>query len=213
MISGLLREVKEASVTLPLLPPERIEEILLKVADKIEEQTETILAANAVDLSGMSSGNPDYDRLMLTPERIADIAADMRRVAQLPSPYGRQISKTVRPNGMVIRKISVPFGVIGVIYEARPNVTADVFGLCFKSGSACVLKGGHDADNSSRAIVDVICGVLREEGLPEVLCTLLPANRESAAEMMEAVGDIDVIIPRGGRGLIDLSEKFACAGD
>ncbi len=197
------QDIRNAAPLLPRLSAERNAAILRKTALRLKENADYILAENAKDLERMDASNPDYDRLRLTPERIAGIADDMSAVAQLPVPYGHTIEEWTRPNGMTIRKVSVPFGVIGVIYEARPNVTADVFGLCFRSGSACVLKGGHDADNSSKAIVSVIHAVLREEGLPQALCTLMPGDRSSATLMMEAVGMIDVIIPRGGRGLID----------
>ena len=200
---ALIRKAKEASRSLLGIAPDRVAQVLAKTASRIVENADFIIAENRKDLLRMDEGNPDYDRLRLSPERVADIASDMLAVSRLPEPYGRVLSETVRPNGMRIAKVSVPFGVIGVIYEARPNVTADVFGLCFRAGSACVLKGGHDADLSSRAIVSVIHECLREEGLPEDLCVLLPGERESAAVMMEAVGLIDVIIPRGGRGLID----------
>lgn len=200
---ALIRKAKEASRSLLGIAPDRVAQVLAKTASRIVENADFIIAENRKDLLRMDEGNPDYDRLRLSPERVADIASDMLAVSRLPEPYGRVLSETVRPNGMRIAKVSVPFGVIGVIYEARPNVTADVFGLCFRAGSACVLKGGHDADLSSRAIVSVIHASLREEGLPEDLCVLLPGERESAAVMMEAVGLIDVIIPRGGRGLID----------
>lgn len=202
-IKEMIKRARESSVALPRISKERNAEILCKVAKRLMESEDKILAANAVDLSKMDDKNPDYDRLKLTPERLKGIASDMKSVANLPVPWGKVISETTRPNGMVIKKVTVPFGVIGVIYEARPNVTADVFALCFRSGSACVLKGGHDADGSSRAIVSVIREVLKEESLPEDLCTLLPAGRESTGVMLEAVGEIDVIIPRGGRGLID----------
>lgn len=202
-LDSIIRAAKAASPALLSLSPERTASILGKISARLVAESDYILAENGKDLALMPESDPDYDRLRLTRERIEGIASDMLAVSRLPVPYGKVLSETVRPNGMTIRKVSMPFGVIGVIYEARPNVTADVFGLCFRSGSACVLKGGHDADRSSRAIVDVIHGVLREEGLPEELCTLMPASRESAAAMMQAVGLIDVIIPRGGRGLID----------
>lgn len=199
MIAGAVA----ASGSLLQLSDERNAAILRKVAQSLVENEESILAANRKDLERMDVSNPDYDRLRLDSGRLRGIAADMEAVSRLPLPWGKVLSETTRPNGMVIRKVAVPFGVIGVIYEARPNVTADVFSLCFRSGSACVLKGGHDADFSSRAIVEVVRRVLAAEGLPEGLCTLLPAERESTAVMLDAVGEIDVIIPRGGRGLID----------
>lgn len=200
---------KTASSVLLSLTGDETAQVLLDVADALVASTDTILAANRLDLDRMDPSDPDYDRLRLTPERIAGIAADMRHVATLPVPYGKLISESVRPNGMTIRKISVPFGVIGVIYEARPNVTADVFGLCFRAGSACVLKGGSDAASSSEAIVEVIHRVLRSHSLPEALCTLMPSDRSSATLMMEAEGLIDVIIPRGGRGLIDFVRRHS----
>ncbi|MDE6143787.1 MAG: gamma-glutamyl-phosphate reductase, partial [Muribaculaceae bacterium] len=153
---ALIRKAKEASRSLLGIAPDRVAQVLAKTASRIVENADFIIAENRKDLLRMDEGNPDYDRLRLSPERVADIASDMLAVSRLPEPYGRVLSETVRPNGMRIAKVSVPFGVIGVIYEARPNVTADVFGLCFRAGSACVLKGGHDADLSSRAIVNVI---------------------------------------------------------
>lgn len=206
-IEYMISEARKASATLLGVGPDRIAAILEKISVRLTEKSGYILSENNRDLACMDENNPDYDRLKLNRKRIEGIAGDMASVARLPEPYGKVISDVTRPNGMRIRKISVPFGVIGVIYEARPNVTADVFSLCFRSGSACVLKGGHEAANSSEAIVSVIHEVLREEGLPEALCTLLPPGRESAAVMMSAIDDIDVIIPRGGRGLIDYVRK------
>lgn len=202
-LEALMAGACKAAPVLMDMEPARISEILAAISRRLAENAEQIVAENRLDLDRMDPADPDYDRLRLTPERVAAIAADMLAVARLPQPYGHKISETVRPNGMVITKVSVPFGVIGVIYEARPNVTADVFGLCFRSGSACVLKGGHEADRSSRAIVEVIRSVLRAEGLPDDLCVLMPDSRESASAMMRAQGLIDVIIPRGGRALID----------
>lgn len=202
-MNKLIHAAKQASTLLAVTDTKKIESILVKVANRLKEDKQKILAANALDLSKLEQTNPDYDRLLLTPERIDGIADDMISVAGLEVPYNRTIAEWSRPNGLVIRKVSVPFGVIGVIYEARPNVTADVFALCFKAGSACVLKGGHEADESSRVIVSIIHDVLTGQDMPSALCTLMPADRTSAAAMMDAVGDIDVIIPRGGRGLID----------
>ncbi|MBR5724951.1 MAG: glutamate-5-semialdehyde dehydrogenase [Bacteroidales bacterium] len=173
------------------------------VADAILAQSAELLSANAEDLGRMDPQSPLCDRLRLTPERLEGIASDMRHVAALPSPLGRTLDDRTLPNGLRLRKVSVPFGVIGVIYEARPNVTFDVFSLCFKSGNACVLKGGRDADASNRAGVALIRRVLEERGLPAGAVTLLPPTHEAAGELLGAVGYVDLVIPRGGRRLID----------
>ena len=183
--------------------------LLSKLADKIEEQAGPLLEANAADLAAMSPENPLYDRLMLTQERLKGIAADMRKVATLPCPLDRVLADRTLPNGLRLRKIAVPFGVIGVIYEARPNVTFDVFSLCFKSGNACLLKGGRDADHSNRAGVALIKQVLAEAGVPEDAVNLLPATHEATKELLEANGLVDLIIPRGGRRLIDFVRENA----
>jgi glutamate-5-semialdehyde dehydrogenase len=140
---------------------------------------------------------------LLTEERIHGIASDMEHVATLPTPLGVTYSTTERPNGMTIRKVSVPFGVIGIIYEARPNVTADVFALCVKSGNVCLLKGGSDAECTNRKIVDIIHGVLTAHGIDTAACTLLPSHREATACLLGAVGKVDLIIPRGSSALIN----------
>ena len=204
-----IEEPKRAAAQVALLPDERRSEALLRVADAIEAQAAQLLAANAEDLARMDPQNPLCDRLRLTPERIAGIAADMRQVAALPSPLGRTLDDRVLPNGLHLRKVSVPFGVIGVIYEARPNVTFDVFSLCFRSGNASVLKGGRDADASNRAAVALIRGVLSELGMPEAAVTLLPPTHEAAGELLGAVGYVDLVIPRGGRRLIDYVRDHA----
>ena len=177
--------------------------ILLAVADAIVANSTTLLEENAKDLAKMDRSNPLYDRLQLTEKRLEDIAADMRHVATLPTPLGHITNKRTLDNGLRLCRISVPFGVIGVIYEARPNVTFDVFSLCFKSGNACVLKGGSDADNSNQAAIKLIHKVLRDNAIDENVVTLLPATHEATGEMLGAVGFIDVCIPRGGRRLID----------
>jgi glutamate-5-semialdehyde dehydrogenase len=192
-----------ASRSLNLISDNIINQVLLELANEAVAQTETILFENAKDLAAMDKSNPMYDRLLLTKERIESIAADIRNVASLPSPLGKQLMETLRPNGMKISKVTVPFGVVGIIYEARPNVSFDVFSLCLKSGNACVMKGGTDAYSSNLAIVTVIRSVLFRFGLEKGIVTLLPAGRDAAAELMNAVGTVDVIIPRGGKGLID----------
>lgn len=201
-IEKLLRETAVAAKQLVALPDEQVVEILRQVADALDAHQAEVLAANAEDLQRMDPANPKYDRLKLTADRVAAIANDMRNVASLPSPLGRVLQEIVRPNGMVIKKISVSFGVIGVIYEARPNVTFDVFSLCFRSGNACVLKGGSDADSSNRALVKIIRSVLMEQGVDPAVCTLLPPEREATEELLNAVGWVDLIIPRGSGALI-----------
>lgn len=202
-----MKNVFEAAVragrALNRVDPDTIDATLLALADEVERQSDRIVEANARDLAAMDSNNPLYDRLLLNRERIAGIAADIRNVAGLPSPLGRILSETTRPNGMRITKISVPFGVVGVIYEARPNVGFDVFSLCFKSGNACMLKGGSDARHSNEVIAALIRSVLRSNGLDENMLTLLPAGREATTELLQAVGYVDLVIPRGSRGLID----------
>ena len=209
MTKTLLHKASEAASSLQMISDSQVSDVLRDVAKGLRAATDDIIAANALDLSRMNPENPKYDRLKLTPERIDGIASDMENVAGLPSPLGKVLSEAVRPNGMIIRKVSVPFGVVGVIYEARPNVTADVFSLCFRSGNVCVLKGGSDADASSRAIVSVIHKVLSAHGIDTAVCTLLPADREATAELLGAVGLVDVIIPRGSSTLINYVRENA----
>ena len=198
-----LKKTKAASRLLATIPDAKRNEVLLVVADAIIANKERILKANAEDLAKMDPKNPLYDRLQLTDKRLEDIASDMRNVSKLPSPLGRILKETTLPNGLRLKRVSVPFGVIGMIYEARPNVTFDVFSLCFKSGNACVLKGGKDADCSNRAEVEIIHEILEKNGINPDVVTLLEATHEATAEMLNAVGYIDVCIPRGGRRLID----------
>ena len=198
-----LKKTKAASRLLATISDDKRNEILLAVADAIIANKERILKANAEDLAKMDPKNPLYDRLQLTDKRLEDIASDMRNVSKLPSPLGRILKESTLPNGLRLKRVSVPFGVIGMIYEARPNVTFDVFSLCFKSGNACVLKGGKDADCSNRAEVEIIHQVLEANGVNPDVVTLLEATHEATAEMLNAVGYIDVCIPRGGRRLID----------
>ena len=203
MSSTIFTRTKDASRALSLLDDARRNAVLLKLADAIVAGSAGLLEANAKDLAAMDRSNPLYDRLMLTEDRLKGIAADMRQVASLPSPLGRTLVERTLPNGLRLRKVSVPFGVIGVIYEARPNVTFDVFSLCFKSGNACLLKGGRDADASNRAAVSLIKLILEEEGVEADTVNLMPATHEAAGELLEAVGYVDLVIPRGGRRLID----------
>ena len=199
--------VKLASRKLALMEEKLINEVLNAVADAAIRDKDIILAANSEDLQLMNPSDPKFDRLKLTVSRIEDIASDMRNVALLPSPLGKVLYEDVRPNGLKLRKISVPFGVIGVIYEARPNVSFDVFSLCMKSGSACILKGGSDAYNSNKAIVETIHGVLDKFGIDRNIVQLLPADREATTELLHANDYVDLIIPRGSSGLINYVRK------
>lgn len=201
--------VKRASKSLALLTDDQRNQILLAVSEAIINNKVRILQANQEDLDKMDRENPLYDRLQLTEKRLQDIAADMRNVASLPSPLGHITKQKTLPNGLRLCRVSVPFGVIGMIYEARPNVTYDVFSLCFKSGNACVLKGGRDAVASNEAGVAVIHEVLERFGVCPDVVTLLPATHEATGEMLNAVGYIDLCIPRGGRKLIDFVRDTA----
>lgn len=199
----IFEQAKEASRALLSLSDERRNKILKKVAKSIVENEEKILFANQKDLSKMDKENPLYDRLMLTKERIRGIASDMEHVADLASPLGKVTCARTLPNGMRLHRVSVPFGVIGMIYEARPNVTYDVFALCFKSGNACLLKGGKDAEESNVCAVELIQNILREEGIDPRVVSLMPSTHAATEELLNAVGYVDLCIPRGGRKLID----------
>lgn len=199
----IFEAARHAARSLALRSDEQISSLLRHVADAIDRNAAEILEANSRDLSRMAEDNPMRDRLQLTPERINDITSDMRTVASLPSPLGRVLSSTVRPNGMKIDKVSVPFGVIGVVYEARPNVTLDIFSLCMKAGSACLLKGGSEAYNTNECIVTLVRDTLIQQGWDEATVTLMPPSHEATTEMLNAVGYVDLIIPRGSKKLIE----------
>ena len=203
------QKVKAASKTLGLLSDDKRNEILQAVADAIVVNTSALLKANAEDLAKMDEANPMRDRLQLTEQRLQDIASDMRHVSTLPSPLGRVLKDKTLDNGLHLQRVSVPFGVIGMIYEARPNVTFDVFSLCFKSGNACVLKGGKDACASNVASVALIHKVLVSFGVSPDVVMLLPATHEATSEMLNAVGYIDLCIPRGGKKLISFVRDTA----
>lgn len=199
----VFKKVKIASRSLNLMETDEINKILLMVADAAIENSEFILAENKKDLVLMAVSDTNYDRLLLTAERLDGIANDLRNVASLTGQLNRVLMRDIRPNGLVISKVSVPFGVIGVIYEARPNVTFDVFSLCLKSGNACILKGGSDAINSNTSIVHVIQTVLAKNGIDQNIIALLPAGRDETSQLLNAIDYVDLIIPRGSRNLID----------
>lgn len=208
-LNETFERVKAASRLLALLSNEQRNDVLLTLADSILPHAEELLEANKQDLARMERENPLYDRLQLTEKRLADIASDMRHVAQLPSPLGKISNERTLDNGLHLRRISVPFGVVGIIYEARPNVSFDVFSLCFKSGNACILKGGRDAEQSNLAIIKLIHDVLSEKGVNPSVVELLPATHEATAELLNAVGYVDICIPRGGKRLINFVRDTA----
>ncbi|MBP6230471.1 MAG: glutamate-5-semialdehyde dehydrogenase [Paludibacteraceae bacterium] len=192
-----------ASRSLNLVSKDKINEILIALADEAIANTDIILAANQKDLDAMDKTNPMYDRLLLNADRIQGIAEDIRKVASLPSPLGRILEEKSLPSGLFLTKTTVPFGVIGIIYEARPNVSFDVFSLCIKSGNVCVLKGGTDAFHSNLAIVSVIKNILKRFDIDENSIHLLPAGREATTDLLNAVDYVDLLIPRGSKGLIN----------
>ncbi|GAB3529728.1 glutamate-5-semialdehyde dehydrogenase [Pontibacter brevis] len=202
-LQQVFESVKQASRKLNLLSEEKVAQVLQDLAAKAVEATDTILAENQKDLQRMEASDPKFDRLKLTAERVESIAADIRNVANLPSPLGKVLAERKLENGLELKKVSVPLGVIGVIYEARPNVTFDVFSLCLRSGNALLLKGGSDAKDSNTAIVNIIHKVLESNGVDKNIVQLLPPDREATHEMLHAVDYVDIIIPRGSQGLIN----------
>lgn len=199
----LFEAAKIAGRNLLLLKEEQINYLLEAIAKETEAKTHYILSENLKDLQRMDKDNPKYDRIKLTEERILGIVSDIRNIISLPSPIGRILDKRTLSNGLHLSKKAVPFGVIGVIFEARPNVCFDVFSLCFKSGNVCILKGGSDAKFSNLAIVEIIRNVLDENHINPNICTLLPNDREVIDELLNARDYVDLIIPRGGSSLIN----------
>ena len=201
--TDLIIQANRATASLAALADTDINALLLDTAAALRTHHADILEANRLDLERMDPANPKYDRLLLTEERIHGIASDMEHVATLPTPLGITYSTAQRPNGMIIRKVSVPFGVIGIIYESRPNVTADAFGLCFKTGNAVILKGGSDAIHSNIAIANVLRNALKSVSITEDAIQMIEAtDRAVTAEFMKMNEYVDVLIPRGGKGLI-----------
>lgn len=207
-INAALERTQTASRKLALLEEAKINEMLEELAELTVRETDFLLAANQQDLDRMDAANPKYDRLLLNPKRLEAIAADLRKVAQLPSPLHLKLEARELPNGLYLEKRSVPMGVVGIIFESRPNVTFDVFALCLKSGNAAVLKGSRDAHYSNLAIKQLIDRVLDKYGLADA-CYLAPSQREALPYILEAVGYIDVAIPRGSQGLIDFVRQHA----
>ena len=203
MLETIFKSVQEASRKLALLSEEKVNQILNSLADKTEKNCAKIIAENKKDLERMPESDPKYDRLKLTEQRIKDIANDLRNVSKLPSPLGITLEKRSLKSGLKLEKITVPLGIIGIIYESRPNVTFDVFSLCLKSGNACLLKGGSDAEYSNKFIVTLIKEVLAVHKTNPQIIELLPSDRSATQALLNAVGYVDIIIPRGSQSLID----------
>ena len=202
-VTAQLKKVKAASRALAVMEEAQRVAVLRSLADELEASVSDILRENEKDLAAMPKDDPRYDRLLLNKDRVTALADDVRKVADLPSPLNKVLEETARPNGLKLKKISVPLGVAGVIYESRPNVTVDVFALCFKAGNACALKGGKEAQHSNRVLADAIHRALKKNNVDTDTVYLLPPDREATQVLLDAVGLIDVCIPRGSQGLID----------
>ena len=198
-----LQKIRSAAAKMTRLSDEEIKKALQGIADALLNNIDAILKENFRDLERMDPEDPKYDRLKLTEDRIKGMAGDVVNVMNLPSPLGTILEERTLPNGLELKKVSVPLGVVGVIYEARPNVTSDVFSLTFKAGNACVLKGGSDAIYSNTILTSIIKKELEKTGIDPDIIQLLPPDRQAAKELMEAVGYIDILIPRGSQNLID----------
>lgn len=212
MRDSVLQQLQKARTTASRMPSWDValfDRALLDLAERILQESDFLLTANAEDLSRMPAGDPRFDRLRLTPARLQDSARDLRKVAELKCPLNQVLEERTLANGLHLSKVRVPLGVVGIIYEARPNVTLDAFALCLKSGNVCVLKGGSDAHRSNQAILRLIHLSLSAVGLPEDAVQLLPSERQAAEIMMAAIGYLDVIIPRGGQSLIDYVRRNA----
>ena len=208
-MNSVFQSARAASRCLAQLPEDTNRNVLLGFAKRLRESQHELLAANRLDLKTMSESDPRYDRLLLSPSRIENMAVAVEAVAHLPSPCGVILEQTTRPNGLEVQRISVPLGVIGMIYEARPNVTADAFALCFRASNACVLKGGCEAQHSNEAIAGLIHQTFNASGLDTHCAVLLPAERSATQSLLEAHEFIDVIIPRGSQQLIDYVRQNA----
>lgn len=206
-VAAQLRAARNATYALAALNDAGRNSVLQTLSETLLADGAHILAKNEKDLAAMPKDDPRYDRLQLTQQRLAAIAADIKAVAALPCPLGHTQLARDMPNGLHIERIAVPLGVIGVIYESRPNVTVDVFALCFKAGNACALKGGKEAHHTNAALMGCIVKALAKHGIEGGAACLLPAERAAAETLMNATGLVDVLIPRGSQGLIDAVRK------
>lgn len=197
-----IRKAYDAAPRLRAVSDKQLKKILLALADELEKQQPLLLKANRADVVKQDAANPRTDRLRLDEKRIKAIAQSIRKVSRLPNPAGKVLEKRKLKNGLLLEKVAVPLGVVGAIYESRPNVTFDIAALCIRSGNACVLKGSGEAEHSNRAAVRIIHQVLKKNGLPAAIVTLLPSEREVVQDLFTATSYVDVLIPRGSDGLI-----------
>jgi glutamate-5-semialdehyde dehydrogenase len=206
-IETVLIKTAKAAIQLRGTADKKIRWVLLKLADALEDNMDLVLKANKKDLAAQDPDNPRIDRLMLNEQRIKNIAASIRKISRLPNPSGKVLDKHTLANGLQVQKISVPLGVVGAIYESRPNVTFDIAALCIRSQNGCVLKGSKEADHTNRAAAKIIKNVLEKNGIAPDCVTLLPAARETVNELFAATKYLDVLIPRGSDSLIQFVRK------
>lgn len=206
-IDQILQKTFAASKKLLRFSDQAIRDLLYSIADEVEAETSSILKANAKDVKKMDASDPLVDRLQLNEQRLKAIANAIRKIAELPSPVGQLISKRKIKKGLELKKMTVPFGVVGVIYESRPNVTFDTGVLCLKSKNACLLKGSRHADETNKKSVQLIRKILKEKGFPADCVSLLPSDRKTLDKMFTATKYIDLIIPRGSQQLIETVRK------
>jgi len=206
-VLSLIVKTHKASIKLRSMKDDQVQKTLVSLADALEKNMSRILEANAKDLVKQEPDNPRNDRLTLNEQRVINIANAIRNVSKLPDPCGKVLEKRILHNGLQLEKISVPLGVVGAIYESRPNVTFDIAALCLRSHNACVLKGSIDAHETNRIAVDIIKQALRENKMDEDLVTLLPPERDTVQELFTATKYVDVLIPRGSDGLIQYVRK------
>lgn len=208
-IQSLLEQASEATIAVKLLSDDRKREVLIALATKIRENAATIIIENKLDLDRMPDTDPKKDRLLLNASRIEDLAKSVEEIATLPDPSNRLLSEKMLDNGLLVQKITVPLGVVGVIYESRPNVTIDVAALCIQSGNVCLLRGGSDAFYTNTYLVALIQEVLASFDLDVSIVQLLPTDRKFMPELLTATKYVDILIPRGSQQLIDYVREHA----
>jgi glutamate-5-semialdehyde dehydrogenase len=206
-IQPLIIKTSKAAINLRQATDKQLKAVLTQLADELEKNSAAILKANQLDVEKQDPGNPRVDRLLLNKQRIAAIANSIRKISRLPNPSGKTLEKRRLDNGLLLQKITVPLGVVGVIYESRPNVTYDIAALCLRSQNGCVLKGSSEAENTNQASIRLIKKVLKANDIDPDCVTLLPSDRETVQELFTATKYVDVLIPRGSESLIQFVRK------